>query len=308
MRRTVGALVCLVLAVLAIGAPVDAAASSANGPVYYLTDSARGTTIKRITMTGDRERVGPSAGDVIDVSPNGRWILMGGNSWFGRDIYKARADGGRRVRLTDDDFYGAWPSWSPDGRKIVFSHSDGVEEGYANLYVMDADGSGRRRITTEPGCEIDPTWSPDGSTIAFTRLPAVVLGYGFYCAGTPDIYLVDADGSNLRALRTTADTGEMDPDWSPDGVSLAFTCSTANEASALCVSDGSGQAPDVIFDDGAVASPTWSASGDLIAFAFEPPTEEDIDSEIAVVRSDGSGFRQLTDNHSIDYAPDWGPR
>jgi TolB protein len=61
----------------------------------------------------------------------------------------------------------------------------------------------------------EPSWSPDGDRIAFTRA---------FSIDTSDVYVVDADGSNLRRLtrRSRRSPGSNSPAWSPDGSVIAF--------------------------------------------------------------------------------------
>jgi Tol biopolymer transport system component len=88
--------------------------------------------------------------------------------------------------------------WSPDGDKIVFVVD-------YNIYVVNADGTGLNRLT-QPGPMRyrSPTWSPDGTKIAF-------------CAAegdndNDDIYVMDADGSNVQQLIKTPEV-EKYLDW-----------------------------------------------------------------------------------------------
>lgn len=300
-------------ALLVAGAPlltIDATAAGGTGAsVVYVRDTGRGPVLFSVTPQGEKHRIGPIGGDILDVSPNGRWVVYGGA--FDRDIYKMRLDGTNPVRLTTDEFRGASPAWSHDGKKIVFQHSDQVDDGFTNLYVMNADGSNVKQLTKEPGCEVQPTWSPDGKSIAFTRVPTVIVGYGFFCGynGGTDLYLMDPDGSNLRALTTTPEYLEMEPDWSPDSTKLAFECLGTEELRAkLCTTEIAAVSVEVLFEADEIADPAWSPSGKRLAFSLLPSTEEDIDAEIAIIRADGSGVRQLTDNHQDDGSPTWGPR
>jgi len=59
--------------------------------------------------------------------------------------------------LTNSPATEADPSWSPDGRKILFI-SD--RDGHAQVYVMDADGSNAARITHDDYEYARPVWSP----------------------------------------------------------------------------------------------------------------------------------------------------
>ena len=105
------------------------------------------------------------------------------------------------------------PVFSPDGADVVYGHGedDGVD-----LFIASAAGGGGRRLSVGRGSDnVSPTFSPDGRRIAFMSGRA----------GHPEIYSMDADGTNVDLL-TPLEFGEnahrAAPDWSPDGRSVAF--------------------------------------------------------------------------------------
>ena len=102
-------------------------------------------------------------------------------------------------------------SYSPDGSTLVYWASDGA--GGAGLFTWAADGSGEPVQLTDGGAadDGDAVWSPDGEQIAFRRVTGT----------TADIYLMDADGSDVRPLLVAPGT-DQDPTWSPDGARIAF--------------------------------------------------------------------------------------
>ncbi len=136
------------------------------------------------------------------------------------DIYLVNPDGSNLQRLTKGKE--AWePDWSPDRTKILFTST--LHGGEEEVYVMDADGSNVHRLTHTPGegtSSWAADWSPDGKQIAFTSNRD----------GSPegwdgnDIYVMDADGSNIRRL-TREDGGDGSSAWYPDGRTRAFMSS-----------------------------------------------------------------------------------
>lgn len=80
------------------------------------------------------------------------------------------------------------PSWSPDGKRIVFAA--GADHRPRDIYVVAADGSGERRLTRRREPVWHPRWSPDGKRIVFFEFP--------FPQAT--IYVMNADGSGLAPL------------------------------------------------------------------------------------------------------------
>ena len=123
------------------------------------------------------------------------------------EIYRIDTDGKKETRLTFNDAYDGFPSWSPDGTTILFQ-SD--RDGTLAIYAMRADGSDPIRISnTENGNY--PKWSAEGSQIAFFSNRD----------GITDIYSVSRDGENLRNLTGSSYVDET-PSWTADASVIAF--------------------------------------------------------------------------------------
>ncbi|MBI4260751.1 MAG: PD40 domain-containing protein [Actinobacteria bacterium] len=200
--------------------------------------SADGTGQTRLTTTGTD---GAPA-----WSPDGTRIAFV-RHWWGADVFVMGADGSNQVNITNAPGNDSEPVWSPDGSRIAFS-SDRVG-GYYALFLMDPDGTDVVQLTW-PGIGHDqrPSWSPDGSRIVFYRYS--------YSAANGDIYVVDADGSNVTRL-TTDPAVDFTPQWSPDGTEILFMSDRdGNQELYLMNPDGSGQTR-ITFDPAADQHSSW---------------------------------------------------
>lgn len=103
------------------------------------------------------------------------------------------------------------PSFSPDGKKIVFNSDRG---GKPALYTMDRDGNRVQRLTYGEGKYYAPTWSPRGDLIAFVK----------QLDGKFHIGVIDAEGTEERLL--TEGFLDESPTWSPNGRVIMFTRQT----------------------------------------------------------------------------------
>lgn len=102
-----------------------------------------------------------------------------------------------------------YPSFSPDGTRVVFSLSD---VGGQQIASVNAQGGDLRRLTNSTGLNTSPAVSPSSGRIAFSSSRD----------GTFALYVMDADGGNVRRL-TRSPAMDIRPAWSPDGRRIAFT-------------------------------------------------------------------------------------
>jgi tricorn protease-like protein len=132
-----------------------------------------------------------------------------------QDIYSVNLQGEKRKQITSSAGINNWPSYSSDGRRIVFGSTR--DENY-EIYVMNADGSDVRRLTTSPTMDVRPEFSPDDKRICFTSNRD----------GNYEIYMMNADGSNQIRL-THSDERDDYATWHPSGKSLAIISERAGK-------------------------------------------------------------------------------
>ena len=125
------------------------------------------------------------------------------------DIAVMNSDGTDLKVLTDGTANCAFPSWSPDGRQIVYRASGENNKG---LFIMDLETGKTHALTTGSSHDNFPSWSPKGDRIAFTR---------FY-DGDYEIFTVKTDGTDVKQL-TNQPGNDAHSAWSPDGEWIAFT-------------------------------------------------------------------------------------
>jgi TolB protein len=120
--------------------------------------------------------------------------------------------------------------------------------------------------------------------------------------GVKEIYTADYDGENQRRL-TTNRTLNINPAWSPDGRSLAYTSYRRGPPNIFVSHIYEGTLDEVTKGPGENWLPAWSPDGTRFAFT----STRDGNSEIYVANRDGSNVRRLTNHPNIDSTPTWAP-
>jgi TolB protein len=297
--RVVGAAGFVLAAVFGAGAqPSGAAFAGRNGRIAFssgvqlfsVTPSGKG--LRALTPKGPDYRAGPA------YSPSGKVIVYARSKCKSfkdqcglPDLWTMAANGGHPHQLTNTpDIVELNPSWSPDGKHIVFSEGtvQGGTDKDLGLWVMNADGSQLRQLTPEG---IVPSWSPDGKTIAYDVVDANAFGNG---VDRINIYAIPAAGGEPTNLTPGAKYAS-DPDWSPSGRRIAFDLSTGL---AVMKADGSNQHRIPHAAGGAVdAGPVWSPDGRWIAYTHGTYRrgKGEIDA-LYLIHPDGKGRHRVLRN------------
>ncbi|HZH44789.1 MAG TPA: amidohydrolase family protein [Lysobacter sp.] len=175
-------------------------------------------------------------------------------------LWRKRLPDGAPERLTGNTgVYEYQPSFSADGRKLLYTTWSDAELGA--IWVRDASGSGAgRRLTREKGFYYDPRFSPDGRRIVYAKTGGSGLT-GSAWANERGIYVMGADGSN--PVRIALD-GES-PQFSADGSRVLYFSGNGLKRKLMSVGLN-GEEPREVFDLKYVDSVSVSPDGKWVAF------------------------------------------
>jgi DNA-binding winged helix-turn-helix (wHTH) protein/Tol biopolymer transport system component len=141
----------------------------------------------------------------IDVafSRDGAWVVY--VSYPDQSLWRMRADGRDRVRLTYPQTPALSPRISPDGTRVVFAQAETVSKW--DLYIVGLEGRTPRKIFGGTTTSFDPYWSPDGQFLAFdVALPDVPAEQN-----SSEIHILDLKSGKISVIPQSR--GKSSPAW-----------------------------------------------------------------------------------------------
>jgi eukaryotic-like serine/threonine-protein kinase len=274
--------------------------SSMRGGGGIFVMGSTGESVKRLTDFG----YDPA------WSPDARQIVFSDKS--GQDPYSRPGDGNLwliqlgsgEIRQLTHGHDAVQPRWSPGGARIAYwglrSNS-----GQRDLWTIPADAKGEPAplaVTDDPAMDWDPVWTPDGRYLYFSSERG----------GSMNLWRVPIDPTTGRTR------GEPEPVTTPSRTSGSISFSRDGKLMMYVSSDKRSSIMRVGVDpaSGRVTGPPRpvfrgsrviytqdiSPKGDQIAFTTLGGRED-----LYVVRSDGTGYTQITDDAFRDRGPKWSP-
>jgi TolB protein len=325
MLRTIRDRFCLlgltvVLVAVFVGS-AQAAFPGKPGPLVYARGSfGESADTGGLVLHGPRQRQKPHAlttnsGDgTPSFSADGRFVAFAGNYETGtplppgRHIYVVNVDGSGLRQLTSGPDFDENPSFSPDGKKVIFDRRPSA--GKAHIYVVNIDGTGLRQLTNGNFNDSEPVYMPSGKRVVFVSDRDHDVK-----TDRSDIFAMAPSGANQRVL-IDGPRNEYEPDTAPDGKHIAFV---SNRASGINIFVAGANGKHVrqlthnkrdCFSGNCNLSPAWSPDGRHIAFLAVGRFSSDLE----VMRADGGGEKEFSNGSTEEEgfgtrvgSPSWGP-
>jgi serine/threonine protein kinase/Tol biopolymer transport system component len=216
-----------------------------------------------LTRRGELDRFDPQtkqfqpflsgiSADLLAFSKDGAHVAY--VSYPDGSLWRADRDGSNRVELVDPPLKPILPSWSPDGKRIVFVGLTEKENEYQAYVVSSEGGAVHRVLPRDGGPQTDADWSPDGKKIVYSTSPL----------GGRDtksvIRILDVATGKVTTLPDSE--GMFSSRWSPDG---KYISASSFDQLSINLFDLATQQWSVLHK-GIIAFPAWSTDSRFIYY------------------------------------------
>jgi Tol biopolymer transport system component len=257
-----------------------------------------GESVRRLTTEGFNPSWSPDGMSIVYADET--TVIAPNTRFSGSALRVVSVATGERRQLSSAD--GVQPSWSPHGHRIAYW---ALQAGKAqrDLWTVAATGGEPVRVTDDPAVDWNPVWSPDGRYLYFSSDRS----------GGFNLWRVEIDEATGRVMGEpiavpvpSAFIGHLS--ISADGTSIAMASITQSanvEGFAFDPVTGRvGSRRRVTASSDRTSTVSVSPDGQWLAFAkFQQNNQQDL----WVVKRDGTGLRQVTNDGALERVPSWSP-
>lgn len=249
-----------------------------------------------------------------------------------KDVWSVRPNGRHLQQLTNMRGEALSPTWSPDGRRVLFTHIDKRSHG---LGVFDTVSRTAQRIKFPGNTVIGPAYMPDGrvavsltdgknpsifllnhslqkeyrldDSSAIDVSPSVdatgsLMAFTSSRLGSPQIFLKDLRSGSVRRISQTG-SYNTDPSISPDGTLIAFARQMGGGHRIFVQDMVTGLERQLTFGPGSDEEPAFAPDSYFIAFMSTRSGKR----EIYITTRNGGEPRRLPTGSGDASFPAWGP-
>ena len=280
-------------------------AVSPDGQSIAFTSLRDGVGVYLMGATGESARLLARGGSYPAWSPDGTRVVYSTENFQDASareetsqLWIVGTDGNDASQIPVD-IDAIQPDWSPTGHRIAFWSVRG-ESGQRDIWTVRPDGTGLAQVTDDSPVDFCPIWSGDGRWLFF------ISNRG----GPNNVWRVRVDEETGQAqheprMFTVPSPNVRHMSLSPDGSRLIFTAASERQHLYRVGLDPNsrtvaGRPEPLLTGSMNISSPSISADGEWIAFKRRSSQED-----LYLIRSDGTGLRQLTDDEYRDRGPVW---
>lgn len=218
---------------------------------------------------------------------DGEWIILKADTeQWSDDTYGVNSQNPHEV-VHKTEFVGDAPSWSHDGKWIVYTTLSSVKSG---IYLMKSDGTRKVKISKESA---SPVWSPNNNQIAYSV--------------QDKIYIVDVncyfDGRSCDLVPVFVTIGK-NPNWSPNGDSIVFDSGGLQSQIYIVKLETNEIQTIFALQNGGCGEPNWSPVNNLIVFRCWGDNDY---QGFYTIHSDGTNLRKIEIGNMGGVSPKWSP-
>jgi eukaryotic-like serine/threonine-protein kinase len=304
--------------------------------IAFVRSGTTGSQLVSIPPIGGSERKiaeGICVGYGLSWSPDSRWLACSGPVGAGLSLVAADSGESRRLTRIAKDAHDRAPSFSSDGRSLLFVRCAAVTD--CDLYLLSLDDrlnaeGEARRVTSQHQFMSSVRWTSDGRDAIFQSLwprpslyrvpvsgtgrprelpfagpdtaePAVSHRAGrlVYAKEQSDWNILRIEGGVAERHPVSSTRTDANPSFSPDGKQIVFASDRSGTVQ-VWVANADGSQPVRLTDLGDhSASPRWSPDGRWIAF----DSQENGRWDVWMVRAEGGAPRRVTNHPGDDDEP-----